>query len=50
MNKAKLTRKLLVEHERSETPKEEKMESKQTQIAEKKLGIEKKRGGKVKSK
>lgn len=48
MDKAKVMKKLLVEHERMETPKQEKSESKQVQTMEKQLGIEKKRGGKIK--
>jgi hypothetical protein len=50
MNRSKTMNKLLIEHERMETPRQEKLESKQTQIQERKLGLEKKRGGKLKPK
>lgn len=49
-NNAKVLKKLMIEHEKAETPTQEKMESKKTQMMEKKLGLEKKRGGKVKKK
>jgi hypothetical protein len=48
MNRAKILRKLLIEHEKQETPKQEKEESKRTQMLEKTLKVEKKVGGKVK--
>lgn len=48
--KSKEMKKLLLEHERTETPRQEKMESKKTQMLERKLGIEKKKGGKLKKK
>ena len=48
MNRSKVMRKLLIEHEKMETPKQEKEESKRTQTLENQLKVEKKRGGRVK--
>ena len=47
---AKVMKKMLIEHEKVETPEMEKKESKKTQSLEKKLGIERKKGGKVRKK
>jgi len=49
VNNSKVMKKLLVEHEKMETPKQEREESKRTQVLERKLGLEKKKGGKVKT-